>query len=180
MLAHFFGERTLRPRTKAVPRHLRWVDQWAYLPAAAGSEANSTMLRWAPVYVPAGCSRSVDACHVHVNYHGCTPNPKNGLTASWWERLLWVHNIQLNEYAEANSVVVVYPQAAGSHDIGEGCFNWASYEDGTRARARRRHIMLWYSLAEPPRARMCASMALVTFVRALPQIRSSTHDSAFS
>ena len=40
-----------------------------------------------------------------------------------------MHNIQLNEYAEANDVVVVYPQAAGSRDIGEGCFNWASYED---------------------------------------------------
>ena len=43
--------------------------------------------------------------------------------------MLWVHNIGLNEYAEANDLVIVYPQAAGSDDVGEGCFNWASYED---------------------------------------------------
>ena len=41
----------------------------------------------------------------------------------------WVHHIQLNQYAESNELIVVYPQAAGSKDIGEGCFNWASYED---------------------------------------------------
>lgn len=40
-----------------------------------------------------------------------------------------MHNIQINEYAESNDLVVVYPQAAGSQDLGEGCFNWASYED---------------------------------------------------
>ena len=48
---------------------------------------------------------------------------------SWADRLVWVRNIQLNEYAEANCIVVVYPQAAGSVSSGVGCWNWASYED---------------------------------------------------
>lgn len=67
-----------------------------------------------------------------VNYHGCTPNPhnqSNHADSSWSERLLWVRSIDLNNYAEANELLVVYPQAAGSATSGEGCFNWASYED---------------------------------------------------
>ena len=40
-----------------------------------------------------------------------------------------MRNIGLNEWAEANEIVVVYPQAAGSASAGEGCWNWASYDD---------------------------------------------------
>jgi hypothetical protein len=94
------------------------------------------MLRWAPVYVPQKCAADVDACRVHVNYHGCMDKPRGPTINGWLDRLLWVRNIQLNEYAEANAIVIVYPQAAGSIDIGEGCFNWASYEDGALADAR--------------------------------------------
>ena len=128
MLMHLYSKE-VKPRTRAITRNIRWVDQWRYLPAIAGNGTGSTMLRWAPVYVPKGCQHDVDKCHVHVNYHGCTNKPKSSSMASWWERLLWVHNIGLNEYAEANDLVIVYPQAAGSDDVGEGCFNWASYED---------------------------------------------------
>lgn len=40
-----------------------------------------------------------------------------------------MRSIDLNEYAEANEMVVVYPQAAGSPHIGPGCWNWASFRD---------------------------------------------------
>ena len=40
-----------------------------------------------------------------------------------------MRNIGLNEWAEANEMIVVYPQAAGSASAGEGCWNWASYDD---------------------------------------------------
>ena len=54
--------------------------------------------------VPTKCEGSgLSTCRVHVNYHGCTDN-------SWPTRLIWVRNINLNEYAEANGIVVVYPQ----------------------------------------------------------------------
>jgi len=130
MLAKFYGADALRPRTTASAHHLRWVEQWRYLPATADRNASaSTMLRWAPVYVPQKCAADVDACRVHVNYHGCMDKPRGPTINGWLDRLLWVRNIQLNEYAEANAIVILYPQAAGSIDIGEGCFNWASYED---------------------------------------------------
>ena len=62
---------------------------------------------------------------VHVNYHGCSPR-------SWNDRLIWIRNINLNEYGEANGIIIVYPQAAmGNHcclvlRVGEVCLIVAS------------------------------------------------------
>lgn len=131
MLRHLYGpDAAIKPRVP-VRHSLRWIDTWPYWPAEAGPTNQSTMLRWAPAYVPAACVglAQVDKCRVHVNYHGCTSKPLNSTDAGWYERLIWVQSIDLNQYAEANDIIVIYPQAAGSVDIGEGCFNWASYED---------------------------------------------------
>ena len=131
LLRSFYGP-ALRPRVKArTNSSLVWLEQWAYLPRAAGAPPNSTMLRWAPAYVPHACrSGNASWCRVHVNYHGCTRNPREPRSMGGWaERLLWLRSIDLNEYAEANHIVVLYPQAAGSIESGEGCFNWASYTD---------------------------------------------------
>ena len=158
MLHAFYG-RQPRPRSKATPLHIRWVEQWRYLPAAAGNKSASTMLRWAPVYVPTSCAREkVDDCKVHVSYHGCTPRPLSSSMSGWYQRLLWLRNIQINEYAEANDIVVMYPQAAGSDDVGEGCFNWASYEDGAHPRRTPHSVSVVYSLRGLDRA--CLSLRL--------------------
>lgn len=123
MLTAFSGVAP-KPRVSARAEGLRWVDQWQYMPEDAFPKGNaSTLLQWAIVYVPSGCEgEQLARCARHINYHGCTDN-------TWSERLLWVDNIDLNEYAEANDIVVVYPQAAGSVESGVGCWNWASYED---------------------------------------------------
>ena len=158
MLHAFYG-RQPRPRSKATPLHVEWIEQWRYLPAAAGNKSASTMLRWAPVYVPTGCAREkVDDCKVHVSYHGCTPRPLSSSMSGWYQRLLWLRNIQINEYAEANDIVVMYPQAAGSDDVGEGCFNWASYEDGAHPHRTPHSVSVVYSLRGLDRA--CLSLRL--------------------
>lgn len=131
MLRSFYGDGLL-PRVPALSTGLRWVDQWQFMPPDAFPQGNeSTLLQWALVYVPSGCrGDKVNGCRVHVNYHGCSAN-------SWTERLLWVTSIDINTYAEANSIVAVYPQSAGSTDLGEGCWNWASYEDDPLFDTRR-------------------------------------------
>ena len=35
-----------------------------------------------------------------------------------------MRHIDLNEYAESNDLVVVYPQAAGNNATGTGCWDW--------------------------------------------------------
>ncbi len=73
-------------------------------------------------YVPAQCRDKPSECDLHVNYHGC-------IAAQLWRRDLWMDSINLNEYAEANGIVVLYPQAKGTEETGTGCWNWAFRRD---------------------------------------------------
>lgn len=64
MLRTFFGEDAVHPRVKTRQRGLRWIEQWRYLPAIAGPPNVSTLLRWAPVYVPKACEERIASCAV--------------------------------------------------------------------------------------------------------------------
>eukprot|EP00930_Biecheleria_cincta_P072465 TRINITY_DN59859_c0_g1_i1.p1 TRINITY_DN59859_c0_g1~~TRINITY_DN59859_c0_g1_i1.p1 ORF type:complete len:374 (+),score=36.96 TRINITY_DN59859_c0_g1_i1:117-1238(+) len=120
MLRHIYGH-GLNPRVRAKP-YFHWVNQWRFLPVPNITAHKAQLLEWAMVYVPKGCESALDGCRVHLNYHGCTPK-------SWKQRRLWAQSIGLNEYAEANNIVVVYPQAGGNPDIGVGCWNWFAYSE---------------------------------------------------
>jgi hypothetical protein len=50
---------------------------------------------------------------------------------NWNDRKRWATSIDLNEYAEANQLIVLYPQAAGDSYSGTGA---------PRARLPREHI----------------------------------------
>mmetsp|Transcript_129729 Transcript_129729/g.258818 ORF Transcript_129729/g.258818 Transcript_129729/m.258818 type:complete len:358 (-) Transcript_129729:163-1236(-) len=122
MLQRFYGP--LKPRT-AVRQRLHWVDQWKYVPLHThNTRPHASLMQWAIIYVPTACEATANGipngCQVHVNYHGCTPK-------SWSERREWALNLDLNEYAEANNIIVVYPQAGGNPAIGTGCWNWLKY-----------------------------------------------------
>ena len=70
------------------------------------------------------CQRSCRAgrgCRLHVHYHGCMKPGE--------PRKRWSNSIQLNEYAEANGVVVLYPQDKGDARSGRGCWNWSAKRD---------------------------------------------------
>jgi len=109
---------SLRPRTTA-RQPLSWVRQSTYFAARGGRK--QTLMHWAILYVPRQCEADVSRCSVHVNFHGC-------MQTSWKPRRDWVRRLDLNEYAEANDVIVVYPQAKGNADgQGVGCWNWYDY-----------------------------------------------------
>ena len=82
------------------------------------------MLKWGLAYVPQWCKGEAGrSCRIHVNYHGCISGK------AWIKRQLWATSLDLNEYAEANSIIVLYPQTAGSKAAGDGCWNWISYKN---------------------------------------------------
>jgi hypothetical protein len=83
--------------------------------------ANNSLAKTGYVYVPVACTTAAAAdsdsdsdsdsaagtseCHLHVNFHGCTQaaaEVKEG----------YVSRTQLNEWAEANNIVVLYPQTS--------------------------------------------------------------------
>jgi poly(3-hydroxybutyrate) depolymerase len=77
-------------------------------------------MRWGIIYIPEACVQSPNDCILHVNYHGCTAR-------DWPDREVWANTINLNEYAEANNMVILYPQSFGSKINGVGCWNWSDY-----------------------------------------------------
>lgn len=123
ILRRTYGE-GVKPRVTVKPR-FHWIPQWRYVPANhSSSNPHGAMMPWFVVYVPSSCELVPASCKVHVNYHGCTPR-------TWNDRLMWIRNLDLNEYGEANGIIIVYPQAAGNPDIAEGCWDWMPYNNAT-------------------------------------------------
>ena len=61
-------------------------------------------------------------CHVHLNFHGCEQSHSVIGTE-------YVVNTGLNEWAETNNIIVIYPQAVGNDFLGNpnACFDWWGY-----------------------------------------------------
>lgn len=130
MLSRFFG--SVNPRVPAKPS-LKWVDQHSFIPAHVHNSTWSAhgLARWAFAYVASACEGgNSSSCRIHVNYHGCIAN-------RWDLRRKWANSIDLNEYAEANRMIVLYPQAEGDHRTGKGCWNWGFVRDDTLFDTRR-------------------------------------------
>jgi predicted esterase len=81
------------------------------------------------IYIPKQCLNNGTRCHLHMNFHGCTQD-KDSLGP------LYVLQTELNEWAESNNIVVVYPQATANALLGnpDACFDWWGYTGSAYAR----------------------------------------------
>lgn len=110
----------LTKRTASKQENLVPIDQARFIPANA-TLANMQMDPVAFLYVPTACrgSKSSFKCRVHVHYHCCSCSWRvNNMGTSY------VAQTGLNEWAEANDIVVFYPQAADYPDTNDGCWDW--------------------------------------------------------
>jgi hypothetical protein len=88
-----------------------------------GSDA-AEMLENAFLYVPASCAAG-ESCGVHVAFHGCQQSAEMVGDA-------FARDAGYNEWAEANGLLVLYPQAASSKIAPLnplGCWDWWGYTD---------------------------------------------------
>jgi poly(3-hydroxybutyrate) depolymerase len=125
LLAHLYGP--LAPPPAAPAGRLLAFDQRRY---AGGDAYAISMGDTGFAYVPAECA--VAACRVHVALHGC----RQGLEAIG-ER--FVREAGYNRWADANRIVVLYPQAIARNGPGfagwrwtyvanpRGCWDWWGY-----------------------------------------------------
>lgn len=86
---------------------------------------NASMAREAYVFIPKACKEG-QQCKLHVAFHGCL---QGGLTdrRSGHSGNLFAKFAGYNEWAQANNVVVLYPQiqARGSVPLNpQGCWDW--------------------------------------------------------
>ena len=94
-------------------------DQSSY--AASGSSLGSTGY----LYVPKNCQNG-KSCGLHVAFHGCQQTIADIGDS-------YVRHTEINDMAEANDIIVLYPQAQKSYynpSNPQGCWDWWGYSDG--------------------------------------------------
>jgi poly(3-hydroxybutyrate) depolymerase len=110
ILSYFFG--TLKPRNNGTLTGK--LIQFNQSPYAAVSMDSS-----AYIFVPANCA-SGSACKLVVALHGCEQGQSYVGTT-------FVTESGLNEWADTNSTIVLYPQAVPSGANPDGCWDWWGY-----------------------------------------------------
>ena len=119
----------LAPPVSPDPAHLTAFDQSEFLPDPETHGMNATGF----VYVPEACAAG-EACRLHVAFHGCRQTPDDLGD-------LYARAAGYNRWAEANRIVVLYPQAKAiptplTRPLGgnpRGCWDWWGYDDPDHA-----------------------------------------------
>lgn len=112
---------TVQPKTTAISSNLMKFDQKSYWTSSLAALGD-----FGYIYVPTYCQNTTNACHLHVAFHGCLQNLELVGNA-------YAANIGLNEWAESNHVVVLYPYAKQSDAAPfnpNGCWDWWGYTNG--------------------------------------------------
>jgi len=99
----------------AIPGNIQTLKQAQFLPpfvlpyaAAIGTDAY--------LYVPTACQHT-KGCAVHAAFHGCEQNIDLINTT-------FITHAGYNEWAEANNIIVLYPQAIATTVNPKGCWDW--------------------------------------------------------
>jgi len=107
----------LNPRTTSNPQLIQTLDQKSFIPLVGPDVA--AMADTAYVYVPTNC-KAKTGCRIHVVFHGC----EQTLTNIGKEFYM---NAGYNEWAEANNILILYPQAKITDLNPKGCWDWWGY-----------------------------------------------------
>ncbi|WP_338769108.1 PHB depolymerase family esterase [Massilia sp. METH4] len=94
-------------------------DQAEFLPKP--TEHGMAPTGW--LYIPPACEGDGTGCKLHVAFHGCKQT-------SALVKEAWVRHAGYNGWADANRIVVLYPQAAPlGYKNPNSCWDWFNYDD---------------------------------------------------
>jgi poly(3-hydroxybutyrate) depolymerase len=71
------------------------------------------------VYVPPACAKAT-TCRVHIAFHGCSQNRDSTGEA-------FIRESGFANWADTNSLVILFPQAASAPINPQGCWDWWGY-----------------------------------------------------
>lgn len=112
MLQYLYGP--LSPPVPAVEASLKELDQ-ASIAVDGASFADTGY-----AYVPETCAQRTGECRLHVAFHGCRQGKE--FIEDRFARMSG-----LNEWAESNDIIVLYPQVTKSLSNPQGCWDWWGY-----------------------------------------------------
>ena len=83
------------------------------------------------LYVPANCA-NLQVCKLHVVFHGCKQYENYQYLAAGGRLATfgttYVRDTGYNKWADANDIIVLYPQATAAPQNPEGCWDWWGYD----------------------------------------------------
>jgi poly(3-hydroxybutyrate) depolymerase len=115
ILNHLVGP--LRARGRASESRLFTFNQ-----ANGVDPAGISLARRGFAYVPQACEGNLTRCHLHVAFHGCRQTTEDiGMD--------YVLHTGYNAWAEANGIIILYPQAVRNFLLNNprGCWDWWGY-----------------------------------------------------
>lgn len=112
LLSHLLGKPLTR--TAQLSGRLYKLNQHQLAPASQG-----LLAEFAYAYIPASCEQG-SSCQLHVSFHGCRQDVSQIGKA-------YVSHTGLNAYADANKLVILYPQVERSTLNPFGCWDWWGY-----------------------------------------------------
>lgn len=121
MLGFLFDE--LAPRQKDPQGQIIELDQ-----QKLGGETADTLADKAYAYIPQSCAKG-ESCSLHISFHGCNQNAQT-------IGRQYVEHTGLNNWADTNHMVVLYPQTKNSTFMPlnpQGCWDWWGYADADYA-----------------------------------------------
>jgi Esterase PHB depolymerase len=118
MLSHLLGN--LQPPKSPKGRRYFSYNQAVYVADADTDKVSMNNVGYA--YIPEGCDYpEAGGCNIHVAFHGCKQTLEDIKTD-------FVTKTGYNHWAEANKIVVVYPQASKESLFNpNGCWDWWGY-----------------------------------------------------
>jgi poly(3-hydroxybutyrate) depolymerase len=136
-LSEFFG--TLKPKNGGtLSGALIPFDQNEFAPSGNASDIGMDTTGYA--FVPQACAQQ-KSCGLVLALHGC--NQYYGAIGS-----AFIDDSGINQWADTNNIVVLYPQAIESTANPEGCWNWwgylgdADYAQKSGAQMRALYLMV--------------------------------------
>jgi len=116
ILGFLYG--TLNPPVNPNPANVIQLGQTQFIPGGIGPDV-AALGSSAYLYVPSRCTKG-SGCRVHVAFHGCLQTLADINTS-------FVINAGYNRWAEANNIVILYPQAKKTLVNPNGCWDWWGY-----------------------------------------------------
>ncbi|MBK8452440.1 MAG: hypothetical protein WAQ53_16450 [Thiofilum sp.] len=128
LLAFLLGD--LKPKVMADPESLYTFSQLAYF---NNRDPSTSLHPQAHIYIPQACLAG-EPCRLHIALHGCQQSED-------FNHRAFFEQAGYNEWAEANNIVVLYPQTRawkstlwmGAMSNPKGCWDWWGYSGGDYA-----------------------------------------------
>ena len=118
LLTHIL-DKPLAPKATALSSKVMAFNQIEH-----GGEAANGLAEEGFIYIPSSC-KSGEKCDLHVSFHGCNQSTE-------FIGQDYVEHIGLNEWADTNNLIILYPQTKRSMFAPlnpQGCWDWWGYSD---------------------------------------------------